>query len=175
MGEVYRSICQSSQHPNQVERISGRIAIALLSESKDKVSLPFAAFAETVVFLRTRMGLCPNVGPQGEHNWFLSSCSWPCDPADLESRTNVLRRLAGKTSYRDTTQSCEGEYISAGNRLLSAACLPQPKLTIHYTAVNSSQEQVFRLEVSSARRWLRHNHLWASEMWTNRHKCLNPN
>ncbi|MEQ2171260.1 hypothetical protein GOODEAATRI_008882, partial [Goodea atripinnis] len=88
MGEVYRSICQSSQHPNQVERISGRIAIALLSESKDKVSLPFAAFAET-----------------GEkHNWFLSSCSWPCDPADLESRTNVLRRLAGKTSYRDTLE-----------------------------------------------------------------------
>lgn len=47
MGEVFRSICQSSQHPNQVERISGRIAIALLSESKDKLSPPFAAFAET--------------------------------------------------------------------------------------------------------------------------------
>lgn len=47
MGEVFKSICQSSQHPNQVERISGRMAIALLSESKDKLSLPFAAFAET--------------------------------------------------------------------------------------------------------------------------------
>ncbi|KAK5621371.1 hypothetical protein CRENBAI_008373 [Crenichthys baileyi] len=391
MGEVYRSICQSTQHPNQVERISGRIAIALLSESKDKVSLPFAAFTETVrqneseespvksfvgrigvslmlryyknhhwtkgrrvvevmsilkVDFTTLKSLFGNedgasrchlitvatelflmsgsvegaLNTLREHNWFLSSCSWPCDPADLESRTNVLRCLAGKTSYRDTlevlcnlpgvkepsdlidvsrydplftshlqvcverqilpvasdtvdfmlckklavdhsllqtlleklgrqnqwlrarevfrcslsvgyypgvsaspglmalivpcqlgevefaltlemfvalnasailplsdsttsslsitlqrTQSCEGEYISAGNRLLSAACLPQPKLTIHYTAVNSSQEQVFMLEVSSARRWLRHNHLWASEMWTHRSKCLNPN
>lgn len=47
MGEVFRSLCQSSQRPNQMEQISGRIAIALLSESKDKLSLPFAAFAET--------------------------------------------------------------------------------------------------------------------------------
>lgn len=47
MGEVFRSVCHSSQRTNQVERISGRIAIALLSESKDKLSLPFTAFAET--------------------------------------------------------------------------------------------------------------------------------
>lgn len=47
MGKVFCSVCQSSHHPNQVERISGRIAIALLSESKDKLSLPFAAFVET--------------------------------------------------------------------------------------------------------------------------------
>lgn len=47
IGEVFSSICQFNQHPNQVERISGRVAIALLSESKGKLSLPFAAFAET--------------------------------------------------------------------------------------------------------------------------------
>lgn len=46
MGEVFRSICQSGQRPNKLEQVSGRIAIALLSESKDKVLLPFAAFAE---------------------------------------------------------------------------------------------------------------------------------
>lgn len=46
MGEVFRSLCQYSQRPNQVERISGRVAIALLSESKDKQSMPFADFAE---------------------------------------------------------------------------------------------------------------------------------
>ncbi|XP_054911788.1 uncharacterized protein topaz1 [Poeciliopsis prolifica] len=391
MGEVYRSVCQFSQHPNQVERISGRIAIALLSESKDKVSLPYAAFAETVRQNESEENLVTTfVGRIGvslmlryhknhhwikgrrvvevmstlkvdyttlkslfgnedgasrcclitvatelfllsgsvegalntlrEHNWFLSSGSWPCEPTDLEGRTNVLRRLAGKTSHRDTlevlcnlpgvkepidlidisrysplftshlqvcverqilpvasdlldfmlskqlavdhsllqtlleklgrqnlwlrarevfkhslsagyypdvsaapglmalvvpcqlgevelalalemfvafnasailplsdtatfslditlkrTQTCEGEYISAGNRLLSAACLPQPKLTVRYTAVNYSQEQLFRLDVPSARRWLRHNHLWASEMWTQRPKSVNPN
>uniref|UniRef100_A0A096M011 Protein TOPAZ1 n=1 Tax=Poecilia formosa TaxID=48698 RepID=A0A096M011_POEFO len=386
MGEVYRSVCQFSQHQNQVERISGRIAIALLSESKDKVSLPFAAFAESVRQNESEENLVKTfVGRIGvslmlryhknhhwikgrrvvevmsalkvdyttlkslfgnedgasrcclitvatelfllsgsvegalstlrEHNWFLSSGLWPCEPTDLEARTNLLRRLAGKTSHRDTlevlcnlpgvkepsdlididrysplftshlqvcverqylpvakdlldfmlskqlavdhsmlqmlleklgrqnlwlrarevfkryypdvsaapglmalvvpcqlgevelalalemfvafnasailplsdtatsslsitlkrTQSCEGDYISAGNRLLSAACLPQPKLTVRYTAVNSSQEQLFRLDVSSARRWLRHNHLWASEMWTQRPKSVNPN
>lgn len=47
MGGVFRSICKFSKHPNQVEQISGRIAIALLSDSKDKLSLPFAAFADT--------------------------------------------------------------------------------------------------------------------------------
>ncbi|XP_037651536.1 protein TOPAZ1 isoform X4 [Sebastes umbrosus] len=382
MGEVFRSICQSSQHPNQVERISGRIAIALLSESKDKLSLPFAAFAETVcqndgeeslirsflgrigvsLMLRyhkthqwgkgrrvvevlssskvnysTLKGLFGNedgssrchlvtvatelfllscslegaLNTLRENKWFLSSCSWPCEPADLESRTRVLMRLAEKTSHRDTlevlcnlpglkepndlvdvsrygplfnchlrvcverqiipvasdtvyfmlskklsvdqallqmllnklgkqnlwlrarevfrhslstgyypgvsappgfmelivpcqlgevelaltlemfisvnatdifhlsettksclritlkrTQSCESEYLSAGSRILSAACIPQPKLIIHYTAVNSSQDQVFTLDVPSARCWLRHNHLWANEVWT---------
>ncbi|XP_072303774.1 protein TOPAZ1 isoform X2 [Eucyclogobius newberryi] len=56
--------------------------------------------------------------------------------------------------------------ITLKSRLLSAACIPQPKLSVHYTAVNSSQEQLFILNISSARRWLRHNHLWANEVWT---------
>lgn len=47
MGHVFRSICQSIQRPNQLQQISGRVAIALLSESKDKQAVPFAAFAET--------------------------------------------------------------------------------------------------------------------------------
>ncbi|XP_059205635.1 uncharacterized protein topaz1 isoform X2 [Centropristis striata] len=384
MGEVFRSICQSSKQNNQAGRISGRIAIALLSQSKDKLALPFAAFAETVcqsqnegeeslmrsllgrigvsLMLRyhkthqwakgrrvvevlshskvnysTLKGLFGNedgasrcylvtvatelfllsgslegaLNTLRENKWFLSSSSWPCKPADLESRTHVLMRLAEKTSHRgalevlgnlpglkepndsvdiskyaplfnsqlqvcldkqilpvasDTvdfmlsrklpveqallqmllqklgkqnlwlrarevfrhslsegyypgvsappgfmalsvpcrlgevelaitmemfitvnatgifhiseaatsslritlkrTQSCESEYLSAGSRILSAACIPQPKLSVHYTAVNSSQEQVFTLDVSSARCWLRHNHLWANEVWT---------
>lgn len=48
MGDVFRSICQSNHRPNQMEHISGRIVIALLAESKDKLSLPYAAFAQTV-------------------------------------------------------------------------------------------------------------------------------
>nr|XP_046274048.1 uncharacterized protein topaz1 isoform X2 [Scatophagus argus] len=379
MGEVFRSIGQSSQRPNHVEQISGRIAIALLSESKDKLSLPFAAFSETVcqnegdnslvrnffgrigvsLMLRyhkthqwvkgrrvvevlsgskvnysTLKGLFGNedrasrcclitvatelfllsgsvegaLNTLRENKWFLSSGSWPCEPADLESRTRVLLRLAEKSSHRDTlevlcnlpgikepndlvdisrycplfnshlqvcvdrqilpvasdtvdfmlsnnlavnhsmlqillnklgkqnlwlrareifrhslnvgyypdvsapagfmtlivpcrlgevelalafemfitfnaavivqsttcglsitlkrTQSCESKYLSASSRLLAAACIPQPKLIISYKAVNSSQEQVFTLDISSARCWLRHNHLWANEVWT---------
>lgn len=78
--------------------------------------------------------------------------------------TAVVRDFRAFFSSR--TQSCESEYLSAGSRLLSAACIPQPKLIVHYTAVNSEQEQVFMLDVPSARRWLRHNHLWAHEVWT---------
>ncbi|XP_068432276.1 uncharacterized protein topaz1 isoform X4 [Clinocottus analis] len=381
MGKVFRSICQSSQDPTQVDRISGRILIALLTESKDKMSLPFAAFAKTVcqsdavesqirralgrigvsLMLRyhkthqwakgrrvvevlsylkinfsTLKGLFGNedgasrcylvtaatelfllsgslegaLNTLRENQWFLSSCAWPCEPADLESRTRVLLRLAEKTAHRDTlevlsnlpgfkepndvvdtsrysslfnshvrvcmdrqilpvasdavdfmlykklpvelsllqilfsklgkqnhwlrarelfrhslsmgyypdvssppgfmtlvvpcrlgevelalalemfvavnatdifhlseastsclsitlkrTQSCESEYLAAGSRILSAACIPQPKLGVHYTAVNASQDQVFTLNVPSARCWLHHNHQWAVEVW----------
>ncbi|XP_071060984.1 protein TOPAZ1 isoform X2 [Pseudochaenichthys georgianus] len=378
MGNVFRSICQVSKHPHQLGRISRRIATALLSESKDKLSLPFATFAESVcqgeddlvgsflgrigVSLMLRYhktqqwskgrrvvdvlsfskvnysklkGLFGNengasrcslvtvaaellllsgsvegaLNTLRENKWFLGSSLWPCDPADLESRSRVLMRLAGETSHRDTlevlcnlpglaelndtvgipkydplfnshlqvcvdrqilpvasdtvgfmlskklsvdplllqtllnklgkqnlwprarrafshalssgyypevstgfmalmvpcslgevelalclemfvtvsatdifhlsetstsclsitlkrTQNCESEYLSAGSRLLSAACRPLPKLVVHYTAVNSSQDQVFTLDVFSARSWLRHNHLWANEVWT---------
>ncbi|XP_055081349.1 uncharacterized protein topaz1 [Periophthalmus magnuspinnatus] len=84
--------------------------------------------------------------------------------------TSILALPEGTSSTLTITlkraQTCESEYLSAGSRLLSAASIPQPKLSVHYTGVNSSQEQVFTLDVSSARRWLRHNHLWANEVWT---------
>ncbi|XP_021428085.2 uncharacterized protein topaz1 isoform X2 [Oncorhynchus mykiss] len=60
----------------------------------------------------------------------------------------------------------ESEYLAAGSRLLSAAIVPNPKLTVHYTAVNSCQEQLFTVDTHTARRWLRHNHTWANEVWT---------
>lgn len=47
MGDVFRSICQSNHRPNQMVHISGRIVIALLAESKDKLLLPYVAFAQT--------------------------------------------------------------------------------------------------------------------------------
>ncbi|KAF3833673.1 hypothetical protein F7725_024877 [Dissostichus mawsoni] len=342
MGNVFQSICQLSKHPHQLGRISGRIATALLSESKDKLSLPFAPFAESgedekslgrrvvdvlsfcKVNYSQQKGLFGNengasrcslvtvaaellllsgsvegaLNTLRENKWFLGSSSWPCDPADLESRSRVLMRLARETSYRDTlevlymvgipkydplfnshlqvcmdrqilpvasdtvdfmlskklsvdplllqtllnklgkqnlwprarrafshslssgyypevstgfmalmvpcslgevelalclemfitvsamdifhpsetspsclsitlkrTQSCESEYLSAGSRLLSAAWMPLPKLVVHYMAVNSSQDQVFNMDICSARSWLRHNHLWANEVW----------
>lgn len=78
-------------------------------------------------------------------------------------RCHSLSFASSSSSSR--TRSGESEYLSAGSRVLIAASIPQPKLTIQYTAVNSSQEQVFNLDVSSARSWLHHNHLWANEVW----------
>lgn len=80
--------------------------------------------------------------------------------------SSILCGPDGFCSSSSRTQSCESDYLSAGSRVLSAAGIPRPKLTVHYTTVNSSQEQVFTLDVSSARRWLQHNHLWANEIWT---------
>ncbi|XP_057684074.1 uncharacterized protein topaz1 isoform X1 [Corythoichthys intestinalis] len=381
MGEAFRCICTPCQHPSQLERISGRIAVALLSESKDKLSVPFVAFTETMCDNEDPnsplMGFCGRIGvslmlryhktqqwdkgrkvveamsqskvsyskPKGlfsnedggsrchlitlaaelfllsgslegalkilrENKWFIKSSVWPCKPLDLEHRSRVLICMAEKTSQRDTLeilcnlpgiqepndqvdiskytplfnahlqvcvdrlmltvasdsvdfmlsrklpvdgdvlqrllhklgkqnlwlrarevfrhsltvgyyaavsapagfmalivpcrlgevelaltfemlitlnasvvlslsettpsslsitlkrgQESESEYLSAGSRLLSAALIPQPKLEIHYTAVNPEQEQVFTLSIASARRWLRSNHMWANEVW----------
>ncbi|XP_019735673.1 uncharacterized protein topaz1 isoform X1 [Hippocampus comes] len=48
LGKAFRSICTPCQHPSQVERISGNVAVALLSKTRDKLSVPFVAFAETI-------------------------------------------------------------------------------------------------------------------------------
>lgn len=62
MGEIFSSLCKFRHHPNQVEQISGRIAVALLAESKDKLSLPFAAFADAgqSVISAFSLKLCPH-------------------------------------------------------------------------------------------------------------------
>lgn len=41
---------------------------------------------------------------RSENGWFLSSSLWPCDAADVESRTRVLLRLGEKTSHRGTLE-----------------------------------------------------------------------
>ena len=63
------------------------------------------------------------------------------------------------------SRACESVYLSASNHLLSAAGVLQPWLTVHFTAVNSSQEQVFTLDMPSVRLWLQHNRSWANEVW----------
>ncbi|XP_062840883.1 protein TOPAZ1 [Trichomycterus rosablanca] len=61
--------------------------------------------------------------------------------------------------------SMESAYLAAGCRLLSAALIPNPKLSIRYTAVSQEQEQLFHLDRGSAAKWLSHNRSWAQEMW----------
>lgn len=71
----------------------------------------------------------------------------------------------------------ESLYLAAGSRLLSAALIPNPKLSIRYTAVNQEQEQLFKLDRGSAAKWLSHNR-WAQGMWpssqTHSHKPKLP-
>ncbi|XP_048058165.1 protein TOPAZ1 isoform X3 [Megalobrama amblycephala] len=71
----------------------------------------------------------------------------------------TLRRHAG---VEDVTESV---YLAAGCRLLSAALIPNPKLSIRYTAVNQIQEQLFQLDRASAHKWFLQNERWAQEIW----------
>ncbi|KAG9263826.1 testis- and ovary-specific PAZ domain-containing protein 1 isoform X1 [Astyanax mexicanus] len=59
----------------------------------------------------------------------------------------------------------ESRYLAAGCCMLSAAKIPNPKLSIRYMAVNKDQEQIFHLDRGSAAKWLSHNYTWAQEMW----------
>ncbi|XP_046721447.1 protein TOPAZ1 isoform X1 [Silurus meridionalis] len=63
----------------------------------------------------------------------------------------------------------ESVYLAAGCRLLSAARIPNPKLSIRYTAVTQEQEQLFKLDRGSAAKWLSHNCSWAQRMWAGSH------
>lgn len=90
-------------------------------------------------------------------------CVCVCESKGVLILLSNFHRPSAPRSSR--IQSLESEYLCAGSRLLCAACILQPKLSLYLKTVNSSQEQVFTLNISSARRWLHHNHSWANEVW----------
>ncbi|KAA0710794.1 Testis- and ovary-specific PAZ domain-containing protein 1 [Triplophysa tibetana] len=57
----------------------------------------------------------------------------------------IIITLRRQGEVEDVTESM---YLAAGCRLLSAALIPNPKLSIRYTAVNQTQEQLFILVVA---------------------------
>ncbi|XP_050992942.1 protein TOPAZ1 isoform X3 [Labeo rohita] len=67
--------------------------------------------------------------------------------------------------HADVEDVTESVYLAAGCRLLSAALIPNPKLSIRYTTVNKSQEQLFQLDRGSAHKWFLQNERWAREIW----------
>ncbi|XP_036446330.1 uncharacterized protein topaz1 [Colossoma macropomum] len=87
-----------------------------------------------------------------------SSLQSPGDPSS--PLLIILRRSSCGEAVKESV------YLAAGCRLLSAALIPNPKLSIRYVAVNQHQEQFFHLDRSSATKWLSHNQTWAQEMWT---------
>ncbi|XP_055075172.2 protein TOPAZ1 isoform X3 [Misgurnus anguillicaudatus] len=82
--------------------------------------------------------------------------------APTGSTQPLLITLKRQGDVEDVTESV---YLAAGCRLLSAALIPNPKLSIRYTAVNQRQEQLFLLDRGSAHKWLSQNEQWALEMW----------
>ncbi|KAM9456718.1 uncharacterized protein topaz1 [Clarias gariepinus] len=95
-------------------------------------------------------------------------CSSLQNPSDFSLPLLItLKRRAG------TELAMESEYLAAGSRLLSAAMIPNPKLSIRYTAVSQEQEQLFNLDRGSAAKWLSHNRSWAQGMWGSLHTHTN--
>ncbi|XP_023662069.2 uncharacterized protein topaz1 isoform X2 [Paramormyrops kingsleyae] len=80
------------------------------------------------------------------------------DPSQVPLQV-VLRRKEGAELASD------GDYNTAGNRLLFAGQIANPKLVIKYATVNPSQEQVFTLDPLSVRKWLTQNMKWANSIW----------
>ncbi|XP_051949516.1 protein TOPAZ1-like [Xyrauchen texanus] len=79
-----------------------------------------------------------------------------------ESSQSLLIKLRRQADAAEVTESV---YLAASCRLLSAALIPNPKLSIRYTAVNQSQEQLFQLDRGSAHKWFLQNKRWAQEIW----------
>ena len=46
LGSVFRRVCQSGLRPLDLEQLSGRITVALLSEASGKLAIPFAVFTD---------------------------------------------------------------------------------------------------------------------------------
>ncbi|NWY41746.1 TOPZ1 protein, partial [Sylvia atricapilla] len=56
-------------------------------------------------------------------------------------------------------------YHGAVERLIQAARLSDPKLTLKHMTVNVNMEEVFSLDHSSALKWLQENMKWAEKVW----------
>uniref|UniRef100_A0A8C9KVR2 Protein TOPAZ1 n=1 Tax=Serinus canaria TaxID=9135 RepID=A0A8C9KVR2_SERCA len=64
----------------------------------------------------------------------------------------------------DTVQN-NSAYQEAVERLIQAAHLSDPKLFLKHLTMNVNMEKVYRLEHSSALKWLQENMKWAEKVW----------
>ncbi|NXG95395.1 TOPZ1 protein, partial [Loxia leucoptera] len=64
----------------------------------------------------------------------------------------------------DTVQN-NSAYQEAVERLIQAAHLSDPKLFLKHLTMNVNMEEVYRLEHSSAVKWLQENMKWAEKVW----------
>ncbi|XP_026802828.3 uncharacterized protein topaz1 isoform X1 [Pangasianodon hypophthalmus] len=93
-----------------------------------------------------------------------------CICTSLENPSDSSQPLLITLKRRTGSEmAMESVYLAAGCRLLSAALIPNPKLSIRYAAVNQEQEQLFKLDRGSAAKWLSHNRSWAQGMWAGSH------
>ncbi|KAM4908478.1 protein TOPAZ1 [Sylvia borin] len=80
------------------------------------------------------------------------------------SRTSCLPLQVILKRSEDAVQN-NSAYHGAMERLIQAARLSDPKLTLKHMTVNVNMEEVFSLDHSSALKWLQENMKWAEKVW----------
>ncbi|NWY28212.1 TOPZ1 protein, partial [Pheucticus melanocephalus] len=84
---------------------------------------------------------------------------------DIQSARTTSQTLQIILKRSEDTVQNNGAYHEAVERLIQAAHLSDPKLFLKHLTVNVNMEEVYRLEHSSALKWLQENMKWAEKVW----------
>ncbi|NWZ05765.1 TOPZ1 protein, partial [Agelaius phoeniceus] len=85
--------------------------------------------------------------------------------SDIQSSRTTSQTLQIILKRSEDTVQNNGAYHKAAERLIQAAHLSDPKLFLKHLTVNANMEEVYRLEHSSALKWLQENMKWAEKVW----------
>ncbi|NXP91275.1 TOPZ1 protein, partial [Passerina amoena] len=85
--------------------------------------------------------------------------------SDIQSSRTTSQTLQIILKRSEDTVQNNGAYHEAVERLIQAAHLSDPKLFLKHLTVNVNMEEVYRLEHSSALKWLQENMKWAEKVW----------
>ncbi|XP_071285541.1 protein TOPAZ1 [Agelaius tricolor] len=83
--------------------------------------------------------------------------------SDIQSSRTTSQTLQIILKRSEDTVQNNGAYHKAVERLIQAAHLSDPKLFLKHLTVNANMEEVYRLEHSSALKWLQENMKWAEK------------
>ncbi|KFV41186.1 Testis- and ovary-specific PAZ domain-containing protein 1, partial [Gavia stellata] len=86
--------------------------------------------------------------------------------SDIQSpmATSQTLQIVLKRSEDQTVQN-NSDYQAAVERLILAARVSDPKLFLKHMTMNVNMEEVYRLELTSALKWLQENMKWAGKVW----------
>uniref|UniRef100_A0A8C3MNU2 Protein TOPAZ1 n=1 Tax=Geospiza parvula TaxID=87175 RepID=A0A8C3MNU2_GEOPR len=84
---------------------------------------------------------------------------------DIQSSRTTSQTLQIILKRSEDTVQNNGAYQEAMERLFQAAHLSDPKLFLKHLTANVNMEEVYRLEHSSALKWLQENMKWAEKVW----------
>ncbi|NXV62308.1 TOPZ1 protein, partial [Molothrus ater] len=85
--------------------------------------------------------------------------------SDIQSSRTTSQTLQIILKRSEDTVQNNDAYHKAVERLIQAAHLSDPKLFLKHLTVNVNMEEVYRLEHSSALKWLQENMKWAEKVW----------